>query len=134
MHEIAALAGYTIDASTGQDPTNKARALRRLNAVKADIISRYGGKWKSAYREGWLPLSAIYNTGTALFTQNSLTVTGIGTVWTTAMKGYKVKGGDNAYYKIASVQSSTSLTLTQPYQGATTLSTQVYQIWQDEYR
>jgi len=134
MHEIASLAGYTIDAATGQDPTNKARALRRLNAIKADIISRYGAKWKANYREGWLPLGAIYNTGTALFTNGSVTVTGTSTAWTTSMKGQKILGGDSAYYKIASVQSATSLTLTQPYQGTTTLSTQAYQIWQDEYR
>lgn len=134
MHEIAALAGYTIDAATGQDPANKARALRRLNAIKADIISRYGAKWKSSYREGWLPLSAPYNTGTALFTQNSVTVTGTNTVWTTSMKGQKIQGGDSAYYEIASVQSATSLTITQPYQGSTTQSTQTYQIWQDKYR
>jgi hypothetical protein len=133
MSEAAALAGYSISATTGSDPANKTRAQRRLNMIKADIISRYGGKWTANYREGWVALSALYNTGTVTFTQNSNTVTGSGTVWTTSMKGQKRLGGDQAYYKIASVQSATSLTLTQPYQGPT-IASQVYQIWQDEYR
>lgn len=131
-HEIAALAGYTIDASTGQDPANKTRAFRRLNQVKSDIVSRYGGRWQPNYREGWLALGALYNTGTATFTQNSSTVTGSGTAWTTSMKGQKIETPDHAYYKIASVQSATSLTLSQPFQGAT-VSGNTYQIWQDEY-
>jgi hypothetical protein len=133
IREAAALAGYTIDSTTGADPTNKTRAQRRLNMIKTDVVSRYGGKWSANYREGWLALGALYNTGTANFTQNSNTVVGVGTVWTTSMKGQKMLGGDNSYYKIASVQTATSLTLTQPYQG-TTITSQVYQIWQDEYR
>lgn len=132
MSEIAALAGYTITASTGQDPTNKARALRRLNAVKADMVSRYGGKWPANYREGWLPLGALYNTGTITVTLNSDSVTGSGTVWTTSMKGQKLIVGSETY-KIASVPNATTLTLTQPYQQASN-SSLTYNIWQDEYR
>ena len=132
MSEAAALAGYTITGTTGQDVINKARALRRVNLIKADIISRYGGKWDANYREGWLSLAPLYNTGTADFTLNSRTVTGTATVWTTAMKGRKIRGADGAYYKIASVTSNTALVLTQPYQSATSLLAS-YQIWQDEY-
>lgn len=132
MHEIAALAGYTIDAVTGQDPANKARALRRLNAVKSDIVSRYGAKWQNNYREGWLALGALYNTGTITVTQNSNTITGSGTAWTTTMKGYKIIIGSETY-KIASVISNISLVITQPYQQVNNSSLS-YTIWQDEYR
>ncbi len=133
VREAGALAGYTVDGSTGQDVINKTRAQRRLNIVKADVISRFAGKWQPNYREGWIPLTPLYNTGTVTLTLNSNTVTGSGTTWTTSMKGRKFLGGDNAYYQIASVASATSLILTQPYQGPT-VSSQVYQIWQDEYR
>lgn len=131
LQEVAALAGYTI-AGSGQDAINKARAQRRLNMIKADVISRYGGKWDANYREGWLPLVPLYNTGTADFTQNSRTITGYSTLFTTSMKGYKIKGPDGSYYKIASVVSTTSLVLTQPYQGTTTLTSSLT-IWKDEY-
>lgn len=131
LNEIAALAGFTI-SGTGQDAINKARCLRRLNQIKADVISRYGGKWQPNYREGWLPLVPLYATGTSAFTINSRTVTGSSTLYTTAMKGYKIKGPDGAYYKISSVSGSTALVLSQPYQGATaTINTN---IWKDEYR
>lgn len=133
LREIGALAGYTVDNTTGADPANKTRALRRLNAVKADIISRYGGKWDSNYREGWLPLVPLYSTGTITVTASSNTVTGASTAWTTAFNGMKIMMPDGCYYKIASVISATSLVLTQPYQN-TTKPGATYFIWQDEYR
>lgn len=133
LNEAAALGGYTISGGTGQDVINKARGLRRINVVKADIVSRFAGKWPANYREGWLPLVPLYNTGTANFTQGSRLVTGNGTAWITSMKGSKMLGGDVAYYKIASVTDATDLQLTQPYQG-TSITVQTYQIWKDEYR
>lgn len=131
INEAAALGGYTV-GTTGQDATNKTRAQRRVNIIKADIISRYGGKWDANYREGWLPLTAVYETGTATFTNASRTVTGSGTTFTSLMKGRKILGPDGSYYKIASFVSTTSLILSQPFQGTTTSSAPVY-IWQDEY-
>lgn len=65
-----------------------------------------------------------YNTGTVTVTNNSQTVTGSGTSWTTAMKGYWFVMNDvtqpdqGFYYRIASVQSSTQLTLETYYIGA----------------
>ncbi len=132
LNDIAAQAGYTIASGTGQDAINKARALRRFTAIHTDVISRYGGKWDSNYREGWLPLAPLYQDGTSTFTLNSRNVTGTSTLYTSTMKGRKIKGPDGSYYKIASVSTSTLLYLTQPYQGATaTINTN---IWKDEYR
>lgn len=133
LNMAAAIGGYTISGTTGQDPLNKTRASLRVNTVKADIISRFGGKWNSNYREGWLPLAALYSDGTITATQNSNTVTGASTAWTSTMAGRKMLMPDGAYYKIASVASTTSIILTQPYQGST-LSGQSYSIWKDEYR
>lgn len=133
MHEIAALAGYTIDASTGDDPKNKARALRRLNAVKSDIISRYGGKWPASYREGWLYTDPLYITGTATFTQNSPVVTGSGVAWTSFMKGWKMIAPDGSAYQVASVDiTGTIITLMTRFQG-TTIAGAGYTLWHDEY-
>jgi hypothetical protein len=138
MMEAAALAGYTITSSTGQDPIYKIRAQRRVNMIKTDVISRYGGKWDSNYREGWLELNPLYNTGTVTVTQNSRTVTGLGTTWQSSIVGNqnyqsaKIMLPDGAYYKIASILSDTSLVLTQPFQGLTQAGA-TYNIWQDEY-
>ena len=132
MTEIAAQAGYSISGSSGADPTNKTRALRRLNIVKSDIISRYGGKWPSNYREGWLALVPLYTTGTITVTNGSRVVVGSGTTWDSTYEGSKILLPDGAYYRISSVTDSTDLVISQPYQG-TTASAQVYQIWKDEY-
>lgn len=128
--EAAALAGYTISGS-GQDATNKERAKRRINIIKSDIISRYGGKWDANYREGWLPLVPLYTTGTIEVVQNSNEVIGTSTAWTASMKGYKILIGDS-YYKIASVVDGTTLVLTSACQ-APSASGVGYQIWKDEY-
>ncbi len=133
LKEIAALAGYNITGTDTQAVTNKARALRRLNQVRADIHSRYSGRWQGAYREGWLPVVPVYGTGTVQVTQGSRTVTGSGTTWTSAMVGRKFLGPNNEYYKISAVGSTTDLTLTEPYQGADVSSGGSYQIWKDEY-
>jgi len=131
--EIATLAGYTITGASGADPSNKTRAFRRLNSIKSDVISRYGGRWPSQYREGWLAIVPLYSTGTITVTNGSRTVTGSGTAWssTSHNKAKILIGG--AYYKIGNVASATSITLSQPFQG-TSASSLSYQIWVDEYR
>lgn len=131
LKELATLAGYSITGTSGADPANKLRALRRINSIKSDVISRFGGRWARNYREGWLALTPLYNTGTVTVSNSSRDVTGDSTVWDSTMVGSKILLGD-AYYKIASVTSATSLILTQPYQG-TSLIASTYQIWKDEY-
>lgn len=138
--EIAALGGYTITGSSGQDPSNKTRAFRRLNSIKADIISRFGGRWPAQYKEGWLTLQPIYNTGTITVTQGSTDVTGVGTSWLwptnsipVVMVGAKILMPDGSYYKIAQVISATELTLTTSYAGPST-SGATYSVWRDEYK
>lgn len=68
---------------------------------------------------------ADYTTGTAYVTTATPTITGVGTTWTTAMAGRWIRitapTGDNEWYEIASVESTTSLTLVNQYQGATIL-------------
>lgn len=68
-----------------------------------------------------------YTTGTVAVTNGSTTVTGTTTVWTSQMAGRWIQfasgsGGDNNWYKIASVASATSLTLVNQYQGETDTS------------
>lgn len=70
---------------------------------------------------------ADYSTGTVSVTNGSATVTGSGTVWTPTTNSQlesrwiqiAESKGDNLWYQVRSVESSTSLTLYQPYQGIT---------------
>ena len=62
--------------------------------------------------------AARYNSGNVNVVQNTNTVTGVGTAWTSAMAGGQIviSGG---LYTIATVNSSTSITLTSNYLGIT---------------
>lgn len=62
-----------------------------------------------------------YTTGTIAVTNNSATVTGTGTTWNTANN---IRAGnflfiDDTPYEVLTVGGTTSITLTQPYQGTT---------------
>lgn len=57
-----------------------------------------------------------YTDGTAIFTNGSVTVTGSGTNWTTAMVGSQIKlNGDNKYYVVRTVDSANQITLLNAY-------------------
>jgi len=67
-----------------------------------------------------------YTTGTITVTNNSASVVGLSTSWTSAMVGrYLEVIADGSWYKISSVESATTLTLENVYQG-TTAATQSY--------
>lgn len=131
LKEAGALGNYGITASDAQSLANKARAQRRVNIVKATLVGMYGGHWDRNYRDGWIGLPVPYNTGTAVFTNGSYTVTGSGTTWTSSYNGQLIQAG-TAFYRIANVVSATSLILTQPFQGTTSAAAGItYLIWQD---
>lgn len=68
---------------------------------------------------------ADYSTGTVTVANGSTAVTGSGTVWTPTTNAqlesrwiqFSQTTGDNLWYQVQSVNSGTSLTLYQPYQG-----------------
>lgn len=64
-------------------------------------------------------LNEDYTTGTiTTLTNNAQVVTGSGTTWTSTMIGRHFKiNADGQYYEIATVPSTTSLTIAKPYQG-----------------
>jgi len=75
-----------------------------------------------------------YTTGTVDVTNGSTTVTGTGTAFTAGMAGRKFRvANEQAFYDVASFDSTTQLTLTQAYQGDTD-SDLSYAVFQDEYK
>lgn len=90
-----------------------------LNDVFQDILCRRPDwKWARYVRE--LTLSAAYQTGTVTVTNGSTSVTGSGTSWGTSWENrvFWVSGG-GANYRVASVDSTTGLTLDTAFQEDT---------------
>lgn len=84
--------------------------------------------------DGSITTVAPYTTGTVTVTNNSKTVTGSGTTFTSAMVGRKFRvDSENAYYRIGAYVSATEITLEVVYQGDTD-SALTYSIYKDEYR
>jgi len=84
--------------------------------------------------EGQFATIAPVTGGTVSATKGSPTVTGTSTAFVNAMVGRKIRlDSGQAYYRILSVASTTSLTLEVNYEGST-ISDKTYSIYKDEYR
>lgn len=88
-----------------------------VNTAYSRILSESG--WSGLKKEGEFQIPAAYTTGTASVTQNSASVTGSGTTWTSAMVGRQFLIDGAPFYTIASVESATALTLDRVYGGVT---------------
>ncbi len=60
-----------------------------------------------------------YTTGTITATNNSRTITGAGTTFTSAMVGRFLKAPDGLWYEIATFSTTTSILLAKTYEGTT---------------
>lgn len=84
---------------------------------------------------GLISTIAPFSTGTCTVINGSASIVGTATAWTSVMVGRKFRfGNDQAYYRIKSIDSSTALTLSAPYQGSTNSTGSSYVIYKDEYR
>lgn len=98
-----------------------------------------GQRWSYRRRETAIQTVAPYSTGTVTVTSGSATLTGSGTVWTSAMVGRAIRvAGDPAYLFVTAVGSATSLTLGDPQANSITWpgasgSLQSYSIFQHQY-
>jgi len=95
----------------------------QLYSYLANLV--VGGKNSGGMVDRTLP-APVTKTGTVAVTNDpnkpndSRTVLGTGTAWTAALAGLDLQlAGENTIYKIASVDSSTKLTLENPYGGTT---------------
>ncbi len=87
-------------------------------------------RWSWLIKQSQIIAPVGYNTGTVTVTLNSNIVTGSSTAWDNSIIGRQFRVGLNApIYTVASVQSTTQLTLDQVW-GSSTASAQSYQIYQ----
>lgn len=83
---------------------------------------------------GLIVTVAPYTTGTVTAVNGSASIVGVGTTWTSAMVGRKIRiASGQPYYRIKSIDSTTTLTLTTVFQD-TSATTAAYNIYKDEYR
>lgn len=90
------------------------------------------------YRVPDLSIADYTTPGTVSIVNGGTTVTGAGTTFTTTKNaGYETRWiqfaqptGDNLWYQIASVDSTTSITLYQPYQGVSIVASSAFAIGQ----
>jgi hypothetical protein len=86
-------------------------------AVLKNILYVGGGHMWAGSRK-----STVYGTGTGSVTKGSKAVTGSGTTWNTLVDAgmlLRVEAGDGRVYVVEAINSTTSLTLQDPYEGAT---------------
>ena len=104
---------------------------QKLDWIQDDICSRYDYSWLKDY--GYINIIPVYDTNTVTVTQDSPTVTGASTVFTTAMVGrlFKVDDDDN-YYEISAHVSDTEITLASNYTG-TGGAGKSYNIYKTDY-
>src|SRR6185437_8077956 len=87
----------------------------KQSAALADLLYIGGGTLYGGSRK-----AASYSTGTISVTSGSKTVTGSGTTWNTLVDaGMLLHIGTERVYVVEAINSTTQLTLRDPYQGAT---------------
>jgi hypothetical protein len=115
------------------DNPMKARVTRYINFIQQDIASR-APMAEFLLKRYWFQCTTPYTTGTVY--ASGTTLTGVGTTFTSAMVGRKIRiGGESEYYTISAFTSTTVVTLDQAYMGTydTLAEATAYSIYQDEY-
>jgi len=103
----------------------------KLDWVQSDIESRHDFSWLKDY--SYINIIPEYNTGTVTVTQDSATVTGAATTFTSAMVGRLFQiDDDDEYYEISAYVSPTEITLASTY-TQTTGGTKAYSIYKTDY-
>lgn len=120
------------DTIEGNGISSNTRKLKQLtNRVIFSLQSLQ--EWPMLREDAEIITVAAYTTGTVDVTNLSATVTGTTTVWDESFKGRAIQvDGDEYIYRVKSVESATSLTLSRIYLGATELLGS-YTIAQDLY-
>ncbi len=85
-----------------------------LNRCQTEEVDAYD--WSFVFTNTVIYSAAPYGVGTVTVTQGSQTVKGTGTNWTAGFGGFQMRiGASGILLPVASVQNSTTLTLTVPY-------------------
>ena len=111
------------------DDDVKITVKQAINDSQDEIVGAHNFSW--LYGRSSFITSSPYKSGTVSVTNDSATVTGTGTTFTSAMVGRKFRCG-SATYIILTFTSTTEIVLETAYAG-TTDTAATYKIYQDEY-
>lgn len=116
---IDAILRHTGHSNPDTETNKRAAVLGFLNNRYATVTTKR--QWDWLYQSVDINFKAPYETGTLSLTQNSESVTGVGTVWSSNVvpNNYLVPTGRNERYLIETVDSQTTLTLQGQYAGDT---------------
>jgi hypothetical protein len=103
--------------------------VQAINEVVDEF--RLKSTWSFWFKESTFRSIAEYTTGTVSATQDSTSITGSGTTWTSAMTGRKIRIGNTESYTFTYV-GATSGTISPAYVGES-VSDKTYSIFQDLY-
>lgn len=125
-----------IDLITDAEEITQVRSIRAVvRRLANDIQSLICGvaEWPFLWTSDFFQSVAPYETGTVTATNGSPTITGVLTVFTSAMVGRKIRiNNESGYYTIKSFTSTLVITLDENYTGTTTAGLS-YSIYKDEY-
>jgi hypothetical protein len=108
-------------------------ALARSFANKTHREALAFRAWPFLNKRGAMTLGPPYTAGTIAGTQNTSTLTGTGTAWSSVHEGWYIKIGAQAdLYRVTAVGSATSLSITPPL-AAASLTGQTYKMFQMTY-
>jgi hypothetical protein len=131
LKEVSQRAGQELNQTVHNNESLKDHLKRSFNMYRSDFNAR--NPWPWTEKTTTLQTVTNYDTGTVTVTNGSRTVTGSGTTFTSAMKNRFLKlDKDTEMYEILSFDSTTQLTLKQPYIGDT-VSGEGYIIWKRWY-
>lgn len=131
LNDVASRAGQELNSDTVNKETLKTHLLRCLNFYHKDLNTRYNWPWR--IKRTSIQTTTNYKVGSVTMTIGSRAVTGSGTSWDSTMAGRFIKlDREIELYEILSVTNATSLTLVQPYLGASGGSL-TYLIWKKLY-
>lgn len=127
VNEVLTKLGITAE---NIDATELTSIRLRVNQIQDFIF--YDRDWEWRKRTFYFTTRKPYSTGTVTVTQNSKTVAGDGTAWTTDMRiGYLLVG--NKAYRVQTVSGTTSLKLESVYPDETTAGLSYKIIFPDIY-
>jgi hypothetical protein len=110
----------------------KRKYQRRVNDIYArDLFSKHDFEFMS--RIGTITIPAGYTTGTISVAIGGSAVTGVGTVWTAAMTGYKLRFFGNQDIYTFTRTGATTGTISPAFSGDTAISGGQYMIFQDTF-
>jgi hypothetical protein len=113
--------------------TSRTKFKGLINDAYCREVPRKPYDWEPLIASSQISCTARYNTGTVAISAGDTSITGTGTVWTSAMTNRKIRIGSNPNIYTFTYVSGTTGTISPAYSGASDASGAGYEIFDDDY-